>query len=216
MMQRYFVHAYKTRQRSGVRTHYNDLRAFFKREAAESGTPSPMASIPRPRDVVTPATILEGKQFRALLATCAPRRPEEGERATKYTAINAHSIRDKAIILLFAESGMRRMELAALDISDVDCKNRQAVIRSGKGGKPRIVAFGTEAAQALLRWLRIHPLVRDGLDDGPLFCVVGSGKRLQLYSIGDMIARRGEAREAGRTAGGRAAGQVRHGAGVGP
>jgi integrase len=93
MMQRYFVHAYKARQRSGIRTHYNDLRAYFKRETAESGMPSPMASIPRPRDVVTPVPILEGRQFKVLLATCAPRRPQEGDRRPgRYAVINAHSV----------------------------------------------------------------------------------------------------------------------------
>lgn len=193
MMQRYFIHAYKVRERSGVRTHYNDLRAFFKNETAESGMPSPMAKIRRPQDVVTPATILDGRQFAALLAACAPRRPAEGETVRGLAGINARATRDRAMILLLAESGMRRMELRGLDISDVDIKNRQAVIRRGKGSKPRIVAFGTQAAQALLRWERVHPLIRHGLDDGPLFCVASSGKRLELYSIGCILRRRGEA-----------------------
>jgi hypothetical protein len=48
-MQRYFKYVYATRERSGVRTHYNDLRAYFKHECGESGQPSPLGSIHRPR-----------------------------------------------------------------------------------------------------------------------------------------------------------------------
>ena len=183
MTQRYFKHAYTVRERSGIRTHYNDLRAFFKHEAAESAKTdqprsSPMDSIPRPRDVVTPAPILDGKQFAAILASVSGR--------------NFHSLRDRAMILMFAESGMRRAELAALDISDVDIRARTVVIRSGKGGKRRVTFFGTQTAQALLRWQRLHPLLRHGLDDGPLFCVT-TGKRLECSAIGYMLRRRGKA-----------------------
>jgi integrase len=137
-----------------------------------------MGSIPRPQDVVTPAPILDGKQFAAILATVSGR--------------EIHQVRDKAMILMFAESGIRRSELADLDISDVDVRARTVVIRRGKGGKRRVTGYGAQTAQALLRWQRLHPLLRAGLDDGPLFCVT-TGKRLTVAAIGYMLRRRGKA-----------------------
>ena len=132
MTQRYFKHAYTVRERSGIRTHYNDLRAFFKHEAAESAKTdqprsSPMDSIPRPRDVVTPAPILDGKQFAAILASVSGR--------------NFHSLRDRAMILMFAESGMRRAELAARHL-------RRGHPRQDSGHQER---QGRQAAGHLLR-----------------------------------------------------------------
>ena len=80
--------------------------------------------------------------------------------------------RDKAIILLLYDSGMRIAELCGLLDSDMNDAERQAVV-TGKGGKQRYV-FWTEVAQAAIdTYLPFRP----GTRSGPLFRALGRGGR---------------------------------------
>lgn len=63
-------------------------------------------------------------------------------------------IRDEAIIRLMAETMLRAGELVAMDVDDVNVKAGTAVIRRGKGGKGRMVAYGAKTAAALDRYQR--------------------------------------------------------------
>jgi len=65
------------------------------------------------------------------------------------------SIRDKAMFELFYSSGLRLAELIGLDCHALDF-NDGAVRVTGKGGKTRIVPFGSHAAAALQTWLAIR------------------------------------------------------------
>ena len=58
------------------------------------------------------------------------------------------SVRDKAIVLFLCDTGVRRAELLDLRWTDIDMSGL-AVIRSGKGGKSRVVAFGRSTSQVL-------------------------------------------------------------------
>ena len=49
------------------------------------------------------------------------------------------SLRDKAILLLLAETGLRRAEVASLRIEDIRWKEHLLVVKNGKGGKMRLV-----------------------------------------------------------------------------
>lgn len=169
-MRLYFKHVYATRRGSGPRTHYNDLRAYWLFESAESGTDSPLAPVPRPRDVITPISVLSGPQVASVLAACSGR--------------DFLSLRDRAMILMFLESGIRRAELAALDVADVDLRARVLTVRRGKGGKARTATFGPETASAVLRVLRRHP------GEGALF-TTSAGNRITASAIGYMMRRRG-------------------------
>jgi len=51
----------------------------------------------------------------------------------------AGNLRDACIIKMFAQTGIRRAELAALEIPDIDFRQQLIHIRNGKGGKARIV-----------------------------------------------------------------------------
>jgi len=62
-------------------------------------------------------------------------------------------IRDVAMFELFYSSGLRLGELAALDVSDLDIADRSLVVRSGKGGKTRILPIGGKAIAAINTWL---------------------------------------------------------------
>jgi integrase/recombinase XerD len=57
---------------------------------------------------------------------------------------------------LLAETGMRAGELLALNTADVDLGRGLAVVRRGKGGKGRVVAFTPQTGAAVDRYLRVR------------------------------------------------------------
>lgn len=90
-------------------------------------------------------------------------------------------VRDLAMFELFYSSGLRLSELNALDIVDLDLHDRSLWVRSGKGGKSRVLPIGGKAVSALQRWLEVRSKF-DRLEDGALF-VTARGRRLGQRSI---------------------------------
>jgi len=66
----------------------------------------------------------------------------------------AETIRDKCIISLFADSGVRLSELLSIKESHIDW-DTQTVIIWGKGGKQRKAPFTRRTAELLGEWLRV-------------------------------------------------------------
>jgi integrase/recombinase XerC len=63
------------------------------------------------------------------------------------------SLRDKALIRLYANTGARLSEVGNLQVADLDLKT-EAVHFHGKGAKDRRVRFGPKTARALSKYLR--------------------------------------------------------------
>ena len=119
---------------------YSGARQFFGWCVREGELDvSPMVNIKPPRVPEPRTEMLSREELKALLAECA------GKDFTPR--------RDAAIILLLADTGMRRSELANLRTDDLDLRTRVALVL-GKGRRPRTVPFGARAAQALDRYLR--------------------------------------------------------------
>lgn len=73
--------------------------------------------------------------------------------------------RDRAMVMLFLDCGLRLNELVQLELADVDFEEQRIHVRCGKGNKQRIVRFGDRAKEALLEYLE-H---RCGSEEGVLF-----------------------------------------------
>jgi integrase/recombinase XerC len=65
-------------------------------------------------------------------------------------------IRDVAIFELFYSSGLRLSELTALNLNDIDLTDNSLIVRSGKGGKSRVLPIGSKAVIALNNWLQLR------------------------------------------------------------
>lgn len=63
-------------------------------------------------------------------------------------------VRDLAMFELFYSSGLRLSELSSLDITDLDLNDRALLVRSGKGGKSRVLPIGSKAVIAMNNWLQ--------------------------------------------------------------
>jgi site-specific recombinase XerD len=75
--------------------------------------------------------------------------------------------RDKALVMLMADSGLRRAEVIALNWGDVDISSGLVRVHRGKGGKARAAVIGAATRRALLAYRRtltsevsanLHPL----------------------------------------------------------
>lgn len=64
--------------------------------------------------------------------------------------------RDHAMWELFYSSGLRLGELVDLDCGDLDLREGLAHVRSGKGGKSRLVPVGRYAREAVAGWLAVR------------------------------------------------------------
>ena len=80
-----------------------------------------------------------------------PLRPEE-VRALRVTA--SRNPIDRTIIETLLTTGLRVAEFAALEESDVDTEQCRLTVRSGKGGRRRVVYVSRRLALELARYLR--------------------------------------------------------------
>jgi site-specific recombinase XerD len=165
-VRREHIESYLAKRRDEVKpatlsVEFRALQQFWKWAVDEDEIDrSPMEKIPSPRVPETPVPVVSVADFRKLLKTAEGR--------------DFISRRDTAILLLMYDTGVRRGELAGLNVADVDLRERLAYV-TGKGGHVRAVRFGTKTAVALDRYLRLRrahrradsPALWLGLD-GPL------------------------------------------------
>jgi site-specific recombinase XerD len=82
------------------------------------------------------------------------------------TVIKACNIRDRAIVLFMADSGLRRAETIAVNWGDVDMGSGLVTVKRGKGGKARSAVIGASTRRALLQYRRT---IKNVSDNAPLF-----------------------------------------------
>jgi site-specific recombinase XerD len=139
-LREFLTHLLETRSVGTARTRHKGLRSFFVWLVAEgeiSTNPMDRIKAPRPNDV--PPALLSDDDVLRLLKACAGAEFEDR--------------RDTAIIRLLFDTGVRRSELAYLELGDVDLDQQLMRVR-GKGRKERVVPFGVKSARALDRYLR--------------------------------------------------------------
>ncbi len=108
-----------------------------------------------------------------------------GKRSASNTLQNA--VRNRAIILLLLDTGLRASEICALRITDLDIRN--SILRTiGKGKKERIIPFSPRTGQAIWRYLATR---RDDQQNDPLF-VTKYGHPLDRDQLRRLLNRIGE------------------------
>ena len=82
-------------------------------------------------------------------------------------------LRDRAIIETFYGTGIRRAELAHLNLRDLDVERRTLTVRQGKGRKDRMIPIGQRALAWIDRYLtEVRPRLAGADDDGTVFLTV--------------------------------------------
>lgn len=108
-------------------------------------------------------------------------------------------LRDRAILELFYATGMRRGEVARLQIYDVDVDRRAVRVNLAKGKKDRIVPITERALAWLLRYVTdIRPRLALEPDEGVVFLAI-DGQPLAVNHLTVMVSRYVTAAELGKT-----------------
>jgi integrase/recombinase XerD len=102
--------------------------------------------------------------------------------------------RDRAILETMYATGLRRAELRALEVADVDLDAELLTVRRGKGGKGRVVPLTRPACAALKAYLRTtRPALLAGIESARLFVSPvnhpGEDFCLGEHALGNLVAR---------------------------
>jgi site-specific recombinase XerD len=156
-------------QQTTVRSHYKVLKTFFNWLIAEELLDkNPMSHVKPPK--------LPKKMVH-------PFSPDDIEKLLILTSGNTFlDVRNRAIILMFLDTGVRLSEMAAFTLADLDV-NSGLIRVTGKGNKERVVRVGQRTLKALLRYL----LMRD--DNYPAMWLTEEGTPLHRDGINIMVRR---------------------------
>lgn len=156
-----------------INCHLNCIRCFYDYLYYEEG-------IPVKNPVKTGYTLRVPKPL--------PRHLKQEEAAAFFRAME--SVRDRAMFLLMLRCGLRVEELSNLATDAIDLQRRRLHVKSGKGGKGRLLYISDDAGQALGQYLRVRPnprakkvfLVDKGRYRGRPISVRGIQKRIEYYA----------------------------------
>lgn len=171
-----FLKDVKGRNPGGVHIAYRVLRSwlYFWELEMDGDYRAPIRKVKPPRVKDVPLDAVGIPNIKVLL---------------NYCDATFKGVRDKAIILLLLDTGLRATELLNLDIDDLDLDKGILQVHNGKGGKSRLAYFQPMTRRALRKWLTLN-------DQTPLFTVY-QGTRLQYAGLRSLLRRR--AQEAGIT-----------------
>jgi integrase/recombinase XerD len=94
--------------------------------------------------------------------------------------------RDRAIVETLFGSGMRRSEVQALEVGDVDLGERSALIRKSKTGKVRLAPLSGRAVTALGLWLADREAITT---TSPALWIGRDGSPLAAYGLRSVLIR---------------------------
>ncbi len=120
-----------------------------------------------------PKAVLTEAEVRALLA--APGK-------------DALGLRDRAMLETLYSTGLRRAELCALDLYDLDATGELTRVRAGKGGRDRVVPIGSCALAALRRYLDVaRPELVATPREPALFLAAVTHRRLSVKTLNQIV-----------------------------
>jgi len=140
-IERYLASLHGRMKPVSVHQVFRTLRTFFT-WSVQAGLiqESPMRGLTMKSPKTLPR-VPSDDAVRALLAAC----PNTFE-----------GLRNRAIVALLADSGLRIGEALRLRIADVNFASLTILVRGGKGGKDGVGHFDLDAAHALRRWLMLR------------------------------------------------------------
>jgi site-specific recombinase XerD len=159
-----WVNVQHARAASTVRLRLTALKLFAKWLAAEEGFDADgVLAVKGPKLDQAPVPDLSEGEVQRMVKAC------DGNKL--------RDKRDKAMLLLLTETGLRAGELLALDIGDIDLDGCLLLVRRGKGGKSRRVRFSASTADAIDRYCRARSRAVHRPTEGPLWISI-QGNRL--------------------------------------
>lgn len=177
-----------------IRNIHAACSSFFTWAVAEDlASRNPMDRIQRPKNQPPPIEPFTEQDIKALLTVCDQTRAWRGKpevSSGRYTGQ-----RDRAMILLLVDTGIRVSELCKLTAGDIDRITGHIEIIQGKGGKSRTVRAERRTIRAI--WSYLATREEDLPDDAPLFAAKRTDgeiedKPLSRHAILRLLKRLGE------------------------
>ena len=154
----------------GVHCKWRSVHAFFAWLEIELDDPSwknPIDKIKVRKPNVPPLDPADADAIKAILKVCDK---------PVYSHVSWIGLRDKTIILMLMDSGLRLSELLSLTLDNVNQITGVVQVVHGKGGKSRTVFIGRKTRQTLRRYIKVagvgdhliinergYPLTKSGL-----------------------------------------------------
>jgi site-specific recombinase XerD len=161
-----------------VRLRLTAVKQFAKWLAAEEGFDAdPILAVRAPKLTQAPVADLSDNEIARMVKAAAGARLRDK--------------RDRAMILLLAETGLRAAELLGLEPRDVDLDRCTLLVRHGKGGKPRRVRFSASTAAAVDRYTRARRTAVRRPAEGALW-VSERGAPLSYHGLATTLKERAE------------------------
>jgi integrase/recombinase XerD len=125
---------------------------------------------------------------------------EEAEQVIQQPDITtAEGLRDRAILETLYATAMRRMEVAHLQLYDIDAERGAVMIRQGKGKKDRYIPIGERALAWLQKYIReTRSELLGSTDDGTVF-LTGRGEPFVRVQLSALVRRYLEKSKIGKT-----------------
>jgi integrase/recombinase XerD len=171
-----------------IKNTWGTLSNFWKWATAEFGISNPFG-IPPIKANTKPVDPVPQEEVEKLLKACDFAVREVG--GTRYKSRRPTAKRDKAIILLMLDAGVRVSELCELHVGDVDFQAGRAYV-VGKGEKPRYVYFGKICKQAMWRYFVERFPDTKARTTEPFFVNVDGIHSLDRHSVRLVIQRLGK------------------------
>ncbi len=184
ILQRYQGYLYHYRKANGQPLSFNTqatrllpIVAFFKWAARENHilyNPASELVLPKPPRQL-PRHLLSVAEVEAVLNQADIETPS--------------GIRNRAMLETLYSSGVRRSELAQLNLYDIDTARGTVMVRQGKGRRDRLVPLGARACAWIERYLQeVRPLLTTGIERQTLF-VTDYGEAFEHNRLSDMVKR---------------------------
>lgn len=171
-LRRFMLHLEGKMKPTSVHAVMRGVRALFKfLEREELIARNPMTTVKMPR------------QDKTLLPAFTPEEIRKLERGTD--GKDAQSMRNRALVLLLLDSGLRLAECASLRVGDVDLTTGTMKVM-GKGRKERVSKLGATALKAFTKYARL----RGGEAGEPLW--LGKRGPMTDFGIAEALERLGE------------------------
>ncbi len=160
-----------------IRNIWITLSSFFSWASDEFDISNPMKKVPAPKFAEPTVEPFSKEDIEALLKVCEYSSEADPLFRRKFKMRRPTAKRDKAIILMLLDTGLRASEFCSLLVKDVEIRTGKVEVKHGtsggaKGGKGRIVYLGKVARKTLWRYLAER---EDGDDpDAPLIVTVAN------------------------------------------
>ncbi len=166
-----------------------DLSALWRWASEEEFVPANIVRAIEPPSPTRPVVdTFTRDELEALLAICDQKKTWKGIGPMQLSAI---ADRDRCIILLLVDTGLRASELCSVRIEDIDMARNRITVQHGKGDKARFVQFGKRAAKAL--WRHLTPRMPADPDDYLITVGTADDQRpMDRHHLNLQLARIGE------------------------